>query len=404
MKKVRNILIWGTAVRGKVTFDLLEDNREINIIAFGDNDIKKQGNKYCGKDIFGVSSLKELYDLDCIIIASQYSTEIYNQLKNIVTIPIYFDVWELINMRASIEISGWCNGRCKWCATGIENRTTNCIKQEYMSFDMFKSIYNHLNDRYIFNKFNEIILYNWGEPFLNPDCMKIMEFLSEKEQVFSTSTNASILVLASKKDTYKNCRTFIFSMSGFSQSSYDYIHGFNFERIKENIKGYMDNLKMCGFKGEAILSYHVYQFNQDEVNKAKEFAVLMGLKFVPVYAYIAGYELTEKYLNKTLPSELLKEVKEDLLLHHVDDLLSQRPDDFQCLEENFISINSGGGIELCSRCENRVEEYEWGSVFNIIDYKQWKSMRKEMLACNTCRHCRELGVGYWAFYNPEYTS
>ncbi|WP_312430329.1 radical SAM protein [Lacrimispora sp.] len=412
--KFRNVVIWGTAERGKITYNLLKDKSEINIIAFGDNNINKQGKEYCGKKVLGISDIVDLQDLDCIVIASQYSVEIYDQLKNVVKVPIFVDVWKLLNipiyveisevleMNATIDISGWCNAKCKWCATGIQNRENNCFERKYMTYNKFKTIYNHLINNFILYRFNEIMLYNWGEPFLNPDCLKIIEFLSEEEQVFSISTNASVLTLSSKRDTYKSCRVFTFSMPGFSQNSYDRIHGFNFNKIKENIKKYLENLKSCGFEGEAVLSYHVYQFNLDEVCQAKEFAASLGLKFVPVYAYLADYGLTEQYLSDTMPYELLKEVGKDLLLSHVDKLLSEMPDDFHCLEENQIYINAEGNIELCSRCENSVEDYEWGSVLNLKNYKQWKDIRKEMLMCKTCRKCKKLGIGYWAFYNPKY--
>lgn len=414
MKKVRSVVIWGTALRGEITFNLLKNNKEVKIIAFGDNDIKKQGNYYCGLKILGLSDIAGYEELDCIVIASQYSAEIYDQLKDIMRVPIYVDVWkllnipiyveisELLNFRASIDISGWCNAQCKWCATGIKNRATDYFERKYMTYDKFKTIYNHLIDNFILYRFNEILLYSWGEPFLNPDCMKILEYLSEEEQVFSISTNASVLALSSKKDMYKNCRTFTFSMPGFSQNSYDQIHRFNFEKIKENIKKYIENLRSCGFEGEAVLSYHVYQFNQGEVCMAKEFASSLGLKFVPVYAYFAGYGLTEQYLANNMPYELLKEAGKDLLLHHVNGLLEKRPDDYQCMVENMISINSEGEIELCCCCDNGVKDYRWGNVLEVKDALQWKEMRKNMLMCDTCKQCRNMGIDYWFFNNPKY--
>ncbi|GBF34170.1 hypothetical protein DCCM_3282 [Desulfocucumis palustris] len=44
-------------------------------------------------------------------------------------------------------------------------------------------------------------------------------------------------------------RFIIFSMPGFSQESYDKIHGFNFEKIKDNIIKMSRNFRENGFTG-----------------------------------------------------------------------------------------------------------------------------------------------------------
>ena len=157
----------------------------------------------------------------------------------------------------------------------------------------------------LIHPFNEILLYNWGEPFLNPDYFKIIEFLNEKNQVYSLSTNASVLKLANEKinsNIYSTCKTVVFSMPGFSQNSYDKIHGFSIEKIKENIQLLITNMREKGFNGDGILSYHVYQFSKKELEEAKEFSIKLDLKFIPIYSYFAGWSLMEKYLTNALSS------------------------------------------------------------------------------------------------------
>lgn len=402
MKEIKDIIIWGTAIRGKEAYDALKENKAINIIGFGDNDLKKLGTEYCGKKVFAAFDLSKIEKLDGIVIASSSTDDIYKQLREIIQVPIYSNVWELLYMRASIDISGYCNAHCKWCATGIKNRTENHIVQKYMSIEKFKVIYNHMLEKSIISSFSELLLYSWGEPFLNPDYIKIVEYLSENEQVFSVSTNASLVTLSQKTDAYKSCRSFTFSMPGFSQVSYDLIHGFNFEKVKDNIVKIIHNLKSCGFEGEAILSYHVYQFNQNEIKLAREFADLLGLTFVPVYAYFAGYGLTRQYLSNEMPYDMLKEAGKDLILHHVDELLKNRPENFQCMVENMISINTDGNIEICCCCDSGVKDYEWGSILYLKSYLDWKELRKKMLVCETCIQCRESKIDYWFFNNPDY--
>lgn len=60
-------------------------------------------------------------------------------------------------------------------------------------------------------------------------------------------------------------------MPGFSQESYDKIHGFNFEKIKENIKKYANDMELAGVKDKMWVAYHMYQFNLDEIYDAYVF-------------------------------------------------------------------------------------------------------------------------------------
>lgn len=401
-KERKNIIIWGTAAKGERTIKIISEYDEFKVIAFGDNDEKRIGNFFCGKIIYGIVDVNKIEDLDCIIIASSYCDEIYTQLRAILTVPIYKDVWELLGRRASIDISGWCNAKCKWCATGTKNRNNICTERKIMSFEKFKKIYVHLINKSILYKCNELLLYSWGEPFLNCDIFKIMEYLSRVEQTFSLSTNASTITLISEGNIYKTCKTIVFSMSGFSQESYNKIHGFSFEIIKENIAKCVVNMRKHGFSGRAILSYHVYQFNVDEIPLAEKYAQSLGLVFEPVYAYFASYGLTKQYLQNALSNEQLEEANKELLLSHVDMLIHERPQNYQCAVKNMISINVAGNIELCCCCDNSVENYEWGSVLNINDYFEWQAMRIKMLKCHTCQECRNLGIDYWFFNNPRY--
>ncbi len=398
------IVIWGAGKIGEQTFQQVKQYNMMDVVAFGDNDVEKHNSYCCGKKVYGISQIKDMGEnIDGVIIASVHYEEIYTQIKDALKVPVYKNIGVFLGRRASIEISGWCNAKCKWCATGIKNRSHICVDRKYMTFEKFKIIYEHLINSSIFHQFNELLLYSWGEPFLNPDCMKILEYLYEQKQVFSISTNASVLSLATKKSMYKMCRTVVFSMPGFSQTSYEKIHGFNFEVIRENVKKIINNMRECGFKGEGILSYHVYQFNLNEIHLAENFAKNLGLKFVPVYAYFASYDLTKKYLTNNLSHEQLKEAEKDLLLSHVDELLMKRPVNYNCAVENMISINAKGNLELCCCCDDGIKDYEWGNILDVATFFEWEQIRKEMMLCSTCQECKALGIDYWFTNNPRFT-
>lgn len=404
MKK-DNVLIWGAANAGKETYMILNEYNSINIIGFADNNKLKRGRIFCGKRVFSLIEVIEQLEIDYIVIASMYYEQIYYQLTTILDVPIYKNVLELVDFRVSIDISGWCNAKCKWCVTGIKNRGKKKVLREYMPYEYFKKIYDYMLKIRLIHPFNEILLYNWGEPFLNPDYFKIIEFLNEKNQVYSLSTNASVLKLANEKinsNIYSTCKTVVFSMSGFSQNSYDKIHGFSIEKIKENIQLLITNMREKGFNGDGILSYHVYQFSKKELEEAKEFSIKLDLKFIPIYSYFAGWSLMEKYLTNALSSTQLKEAKQDLFLFHVEELIKSRPDKYNCVLENMLSINCLGNIELCCHCDDKVGDYTWGSLFEVKNVNDWQKLRMKMMSSNTCKECRLLGIDYWIGNNPEY--
>lgn len=371
-----NILIWGTGERAQFAFNiLLKCDMSYDVIAFGDNNIQMQGQYFLNKKVYAKEDLKELKP-DAIVIASSASAQIRLQLAD-EGIPIYNSVQEMFIKRIAIDISGCCNAKCKWCVTGLKNRNSNVIHRKFMKFDEFKQVYLHLLEKRIISQYTEIMLYSWGEPLLNPDYNKIIMFLAENKQKFSMSTNASIAPSIESEDAYKYCSSFTFSMPGFSQESYDLIHGFSFELIKNNIKKMVSNIYKCGFQGKGTISYHAYKFNIKEMQEAKEFAEKVGLKFDSYYPYFNGASLALKYLKHEMDIKVLQEAEEDLTLSFVKDLQKERPKGFKCVLEDIITVDFQGNLVLCCAADEEVADYQWGTIFEIQSYEDWLNKRKK---------------------------
>lgn len=401
MKK-RHILIWGTGARGGNAYQLLKFHRGYDVVAFGDNNMQLWGKEKFHIPILSMKDLNDFQGLDCIVIASVSVQEIKEQLRGIVNIPIYDNVDDIMFQRISIDISGFCNAKCKWCVTGRKNREEGSFPVQYMPYDSFVKLYEHLYNNGIIEKHTEIMLYSWGEPLLNKDYVNIIEFLAKQEQKFSVSTNASNVQLVKRKDAYKNCRVFIFSMPGFSQESYNHIHGLSFEKINRNIREITDNLWECGFAGDGRISFHVYQFNTHEIEIAEKFAKSLNLNFCPYFPYFNGNSMAEAYLEDRLPEKMKREAEQELYLSHVKELIKKRPSNYRCFLENIISINCGGDLVLCCTSDTDCADYMQGSVFDITSFSEMKNKRKQMLACNSCVKCRMLGIDYWMGNNPAY--
>lgn len=403
MNNRARILIWGAGNLGKGVYEKLSQYKTIDIIGFGDNDSAKVGTLYCGLPVVSIDGLiEEQKNIDFVIISVFAYEAIYDQLSKIVDVPVYRNYGdfysEILSFRCSIDISGWCNAKCKYCYTGRKNR--ECIPDKtYMSFENFVKIHQHLVESKILYGFNEVMLYSWGEPLLNPDYLKIIDYLSEQGQTYSLSTNGSVLKLTENLHAYENCTTVIFSLSGMKQESYGYIHGFDIEIIKKNIEVLINDMREHGFKGDAKLSFHVYKFNESEVQAAKEYAEKLNLIFEPTKAYLASWSLQDLFISQNDCNELLiKEIKDELLIDDVPELIKGRPQEYRCLLENILSIDCDGIINLCNRCDKDAPDYIWSSIYDINNIKEWRKYRQNMLSCYTCKKCRKDGIDYWVCY------
>ncbi|MFC2067695.1 radical SAM protein [Chloroflexota bacterium] len=169
------------------------------------------------------------------------------------------------------EIVGFCNAKCPWCITGNKSLNEIIYPSQFIKVDDFENAINYLLDNgFICSGESRIDLYSWGEPMLHPELGKILNILSKNNINYGISTNAS-KVVDLNRDILTNLCELKFSMPGFSQSSYDRIHGFNFKKILKNIEALVNNIKKEGSISKFTMSYHLYQFNIGEIKAAVEF-------------------------------------------------------------------------------------------------------------------------------------
>lgn len=403
---MKKIIIWGTGNGAKVASDNIKKySQEYEICFYGENDTNKIGSKLNGISIVGIKELKDIRDIDFIVIASMYVDEIKETLiQNKVDIEI-IDKWNLLcgmpyNI-INIEVSGKCNANCRWCQTGKTNLNGMNNYGGFMTYDKFKEIYFYCRKENIIVDETVVELYNWGEPFLNPDFNKIIEFLNEQGTKFSLSTNGSIVRKFEGESTLKNLISLTISMPGFSQNSYDKMHGFNFEKIKKNIKEIVENFRSCGFIGNCYVSYHVYQFNKHELSSAKKFADEIGIDVFSYYAYFNGYDMTKSYLENTMDYNELMLSGKQLDLFYVDELIKHRPKYYNCPQYSRLVLNEQGNVLLCCGIDRDCKDYSWGNICDL-SLKELYRIKQEAKICETCKRCSELGADYWGHNVKSY--
>jgi hypothetical protein len=203
---------------------------------------------------------------------------------------------------------------------------------------------------------------------------------------YTISTNASKFI-GIDSGLLKNLYRFDISMPGFSQSSYNKIHGFNFEEVLRNI----DQWILLIGPGKIQINFHVYQFNLDEIEGASDYFKQKGVKFFPYLAFIADYNVARAYLNHTLPQNLLEEASKELLLFYTDDLLSSAPGDYACPQLHILTIDEYCNVLTCCLISKADPNYSIGSLFTLSG-TEIEQKKKDQ---NICGECMTNGISYW---------
>ena len=176
--------------------------------------------------------------------------------------------------KISIESGNLCNLRCPLCPTGQQDKSA---KKGFISFDIFKKIVDEMG-QYL----TVIRLYNWGEPMLNKDFLRMVHYAKERGINIKISTNLSMrmeddqieaLVKAGLEKIYISC-------NGASSETYLKYHvGGDFDLVMDNMKRLVQKKReIPGCHTKLVWLFHIFKHNEHEIAAAKEFAKKIGVK------------------------------------------------------------------------------------------------------------------------------
>lgn len=281
-----------------------------------------------------------------------------------------------------IEISGYCNARCKYCPSGNQKK----MGRKMMDVATFENILKKLISYKIIGKESQIDLFWWGEPFLNPHLNDIIKVTQKYGINYVISTNAAHYQKI-EKENLTNLKRFIISMPGFSQRSYDRIHGFNFREIIENIEKYAKDLSERQVKNRIWIAYHIYQFNIGEIFDCYSFCYNRGLSFNPGFAFPLLADERVGYAKNNLPEERLKEICKDIVTDQIDRMI-ECSDKKNCIYQtrNFI-IDEYGNVFACLNLRHE-SQYDCGNIL----YDDIDNILKRISELSICEQCISSGV------------
>lgn len=303
-----------------------------------------------------------------------------------------------------IETSGLCNLNCPMCVTG-RSRSELHREEKILSFDNFKKVINDVHDFAV-----HLCLHYAGEPLLNKDIFRMIEYANKRNILTFISSNCVLLedpgIRRKLLDSglYKlHC-----SVDGATKETYSkYRPGADFEQIKVNIRNLVkerDGRKTPIIGLQTITTKTTLVEKDQFIAMAKELGVDM--------AFFTTYYVDQYRRN---PS---KEELDDLLLggpySRYERIENGRaivgPADYtSCPWLDRVFILSSGTVFQC--CYDTEGEYTFGNAFernlqdiwNDTKYKKWRREQAAPMKLPLCnRSCVARTAHGWVNIYSRY--
>lgn len=185
----------------------------------------------------------------------------------------------------SFEPTTSCNLRCPECPSGLREftRPTGMLQKSF-----FEQTIDEIHKELLY-----LIFYFQGEPYLNPDFLKMVRYAHQKKIYTATSTNAHYLTDAKAKETVESgLDRLIISIDGTTQEVYQqYRVGGQLNKVLEgarNIVKWKQELKSK--TPFVVFQFLVVQPNEHQLEEVKQLAKEVGVddvwfKTAQVYDY-----------------------------------------------------------------------------------------------------------------------
>lgn len=218
----------------------------------------------------------------------------------------------------SIEPTTACNLRCPECPSGLRafTRDTGNLKE-----DFFRKMLSELGDKLMY-----LIFYFQGEPFINPNFLKMVSYANKKGIYTITSTNGHFLNDINAKETIESgLDRIIISVDGTTQEVYEsYRKEGDLEKVIEGTRNLVKwKKKLRSATPHIIFQFLVVKPNEHQIPDIYRLGAEIGvdevkLKTAQVYNYEKGNELIptiNKYSRYILQKDGTYKLKNALVNH-----------------------------------------------------------------------------------------
>lgn len=182
-----------------------------------------------------------------------------------------------------LEVTNVCNLKCPFCLTGKGISGGRAVR--HMNFDEAKKIIDAVGDYVYF-----LQVYNWGEPLLNKDLIKVIEYAKQKNIYVMLSTNATAMTPAYNQRLIGSGIDYVMvAIDGGSEATYSrYRIGGNYSKVLANVKDLLEQRESRKLEKPFVeWQFIVFRHNEHELEATESMAYTMGInKFTPLPAYV----------------------------------------------------------------------------------------------------------------------
>lgn len=295
-----------------------------------------------------------------------------------------------------VEVTPICNLRCVFCPCYIEGEeVTEDRKTRFMSLSDFQRIIDRIAGRFNF----QICFTYSGEPLLNRDIHRMIEYLAERDIPSVVHSNAMALTPRRTAELLDaGLDRFIVSFDGATKETYEDVRrGADFDRVLANIRGLISERNSRGLTRPFVeMQLVVTSKNRHEISLFKSLCESIGVD--------NSYTKTLLVYQDTANRDYIEEVKG----YYVDDEVARYKvagggelvlkDMGTCPEIQNCVVTVDGDVVIC--CFDVHGRYKRGNCIErgldeIWDSEEYRSFREKIMKnrvlpickfCNTSTH------------------
>jgi radical SAM protein with 4Fe4S-binding SPASM domain len=171
-----------------------------------------------------------------------------------------------------IEPTNFCNLACPHCPTG---RNELGRERRHLPLEEFKSIIDDLSDYLLF-----LVMWSWGEPFMNPDFPAMIRYASEKGIKTVTSTNGQFFTDEAYLEDLltSGLTTLIVAVDSLYQDTYEtFRRKGNLNKALEGLERTVNLKNKTGSPTNIVMRMVITKQNEHELESLRAKAKLMGV-------------------------------------------------------------------------------------------------------------------------------
>ena len=299
---------------------------------------------------------------------------------------------------AQIEPTTMCNLRCALCPVteGLERPL------EHMELATFQKIIDQLG-QYLFI----ILLWDWGEPFLNPSIYDMIAYAKAREVGLISSTNGHVFATGDHAErlVLSGIDYIIVAIDGVTQTTYEhYRQGGDLETAISGIRNIVKAREVRGSSTPLIdLRFIAMKHNEHEIPQLEEFSRSLGVDALTIRT-LCTYDDGEYCVTQADGSAFVPEnpAYQPFTLDPMSKSRIRRKVNPCKVLWNNPAIHSNGKVFACTfdpHGRNVLGDLDkssfaaiwWGPAFRELRHR-FRTDYKELTLCRDCTYAFEGGA------------